>query len=56
VPVQRRELDSDLDLAGTRRWLLRDIDEAHDVFRSSELGDLDGTHVDSLGETTTDTT
>jgi hypothetical protein len=47
VLVQRRELDSDRDLAGTRRGRLRDIDDAHDVLRPSELGDLDGTHVDS---------
>jgi len=48
VFVQRRELDSDLDLEGTRRRRLLSIDDAHDVLCSSELPDLDGTHVDSL--------
>ena len=47
VLVQRRELDRDLDLTGTRSGRLRDIDDVHYVFWSSELGDLDGTHTDS---------
>jgi hypothetical protein len=47
VLVERRELDSGLDLAGTWSGRLLDLDDAHDVLWSSELGDLDGTHVDS---------
>jgi hypothetical protein len=39
------QLDCDLNLAGTRSGRLRDIDDAQDVFWSSELGDLDSAHV-----------
>ena len=56
VFVQGRELDSDPDLGGARRRRLRGIDDVQDVLWSSELCDLDGTHVDSLGETTADST
>jgi hypothetical protein len=47
VLVQRRELDGDLDLAGSGRGRLLEFDDAHDVLRPSELGDLDGTHAGS---------